>query len=66
METLTEVPLRTVHAYETDEDTVLEVELPAESARLTFALDGRTLTVRIPRADRKPDRWRMHADVTGV
>jgi hypothetical protein len=65
METLTEVPLRTVHAYETDEDTVLEIELPAEEPRLTLALDGRTLTIRLPlRAE--PERFHMNADVTGV
>lgn len=65
METLTEVPLRTVHAYETDEDTVLEIELPVEEPRLTLALDDRTLTIRLPRRA-EPERFHMNADVTGV
>ena len=65
METLVDVPLRTVHAYETDEDTVVEVELPPDEPKLELALEGRTLTVRVPHAeDRK--RWHMNADVTGV
>ncbi|HEX7256211.1 MAG TPA: hypothetical protein VF236_09820 [Gaiellaceae bacterium] len=65
METLSYVPLRTVHAYQTDEDTVLEVELPADEPKVTVALDGRTLTVRVPCCDDR-DRWHMNADVTGV
>lgn len=65
METLTEVPLRTVHAYETDEDTVLDIELPVEEPRLTLALDDRTLTIRLPRRA-EPERFHMNADVTGV
>lgn len=65
METLTEVPLRTVHAYETDEDTVLEIELPVDEPRLTLALDNSTLTIRLPRRA-QTERFRMNCDVTGV
>ncbi|HEX2291814.1 MAG TPA: hypothetical protein VHH55_00780 [Gaiellaceae bacterium] len=65
METLTEVPLRTVHAFQTDTETVFEVELPEREPTLTVALDGRLLTVRVPRRD-EPGRWHMNADVTGV
>ncbi|HET8651759.1 MAG TPA: hypothetical protein VFM13_04210 [Gaiellaceae bacterium] len=65
METLTEVPLRTVHAYQTDEDTVLEIELPVDEPKLTLALDDHTLTVRVPRRT-GPERFKMNADVTGV
>lgn len=65
METLTEVPLRTVHAYQTDEDTVLEIELAVDEPKLTLALDDRTLTVRVPRRT-EHERFHMNADVTGV
>ena len=65
METLTEVPTRTVHTYETDDETVLEVQLP-EQPVLTLSLEDRTLTLRIPRSEPGPERWHMNADVTGV
>jgi hypothetical protein len=65
METLTEVPLRSVHAFQTERETVLEVEVPIEEPNLTVTLADRLLTLRVPRRD-DHKRWRMNADVTGV
>lgn len=65
METLSMIPLRTVHAYETDDDTVLEVELTAAEPTLMIRLEGRTLMVRVPRRS-EVGHWHMNADVTGV
>ena len=65
METLTEVPLRSVHAFQTESETVLEVELPRREPKLTVTLADHLLTVRAPRRP-DPKRWHMNADVTGV
>ena len=65
METLTEIPLRVMHVFETDDESVVEVELPATEPRFTVALDGRTLVVRVPR-QREREHWHMNADVTGA
>ncbi|HET9324088.1 MAG TPA: hypothetical protein VFO03_09430 [Gaiellaceae bacterium] len=65
METLREVPLRSVHAFQTESETVLEVELPRKEPKLTVTLSNRLLTVRAPRR-REAERWHMNADVTGV
>jgi hypothetical protein len=54
-----------VHTYETDDETVLEVQLSKQPV-LTLSLEDRTLTLRIPRSDPGPERWHMNADVTGV
>ena len=54
METLTEVPTRTVHTYETDDETVLEVQL-SEQPVLTLSLEDQTLTLRIPRGEPGPE-----------
>jgi HSP20 family molecular chaperone IbpA len=54
-----------VRAFETDEDFVVEIELPAARAPLHLDVEGRTLIIRVPVPHHERE-WRLHPDVTGV
>ena len=62
MATLVHHPLRVVHAYETGDDLVVEIELPAGEPRVTAELKGRLLELRIARPT-KHRAWEVHPDV---
>jgi HSP20 family molecular chaperone IbpA len=54
-----------VRAFETDDDFVVEVELPALGAPLQLDLQARSLTIRIP-VPHQLHEWRANPDASGV
>lgn len=54
-----------VHAHETDEEFIVEIELPAASAPLQLELDAGRLTVRV-RVPHLEQAWTVHPEATGV
>lgn len=54
-----------VRAFETDEDFVVEIELPAQEAPVHLDLEARSLTVRIPVPHHQRE-WHVNPDATGV
>ena len=53
--------LPAVESYETDDELVVEIELPAEEPHIRTELKGRTLRLTIDRPPRHP-AWEPHPD----
>ncbi|MEX0675161.1 MAG: hypothetical protein WD981_02645 [Gaiellaceae bacterium] len=62
MTTLAHHPLPAVQTYETDDELVVEVELPAGEPLVKAELKGRILKLTIARPPRHP-AWEAHPDV---
>lgn len=62
MTTIAHHPLPTVEAYETDEELVLEIELPADRPHVKAELNDRILKLTISRPPRHP-AWEPHPGV---
>jgi len=54
-----------VRAFETTEDFVVEIELPAPNAPVHLDLEARRLTVRVPVPHHERE-WHVNPDATGV
>jgi HSP20 family molecular chaperone IbpA len=55
--------LPAVHAYETDDEVIVQVELPAGGRNVEVSVDESVLAVRVPRPHPKPHR-RNNPDAT--
>ena len=62
MTTIAHHPLPAVQAYETEDELVLEIELPAEAPHVKAELNERMLKLTISRPSRHP-AWEAHPDV---
>jgi HSP20 family molecular chaperone IbpA len=50
-------PLPAVHAYETDDEMVVEIELPADGEGAQIKVDTGLLAVTVPLPHPTPHRW---------
>jgi hypothetical protein len=55
-------PLPAVQTFETDEELIVEIELPGDEPHFQAELRGRILRLAIPRPPRHP-AWEPHPDV---
>lgn len=58
-------PVPAVHAFETDEHLVVEIELPPGEPSFTAELTGTTLRLEIARTAAHPE-WHVHPDVAAT
>ena len=58
-------PLPAVQAYETDDELVLEIELPVEAPHVKAELNDHVLKLTVSRPSRHP-AWAAHPDVAST